>query len=96
MKNHYTSTLYHGQFSQTFAKFSILSPSWKLISCKQYMYPFGLEPLSIFSSPPYPILDIPLISLILKGWLKDSIFTRQYKMAHELLSSLLVNQKCTF
>ena len=56
MKNPYTSTLYHGQFSQTFAKFSILSPSWKLISCKQYMYPFGLEPLCIFSSPPYPNL----------------------------------------
>ena len=33
---------------------------------------------------------------ILKGWLKDSIFTRQHKMAHELLSSLLVNQKRTF
>ena len=30
---------------------------------------------------------------ILKGWLKDSIFTRQHKMAHTLLSSLLVNQK---
>ena len=33
---------------------------------------------------------------ILKGWLKDSIFTRQHKMAHKLLSSLLVNQKRTF
>ena len=33
---------------------------------------------------------------IVKGWLKDSIFTRQHKMAHELLSSLLVNQKRTF
>ena len=33
---------------------------------------------------------------ILKEWLKDSIFTRQHKMAHKLLSSLLVNQKRTF
>ena len=33
---------------------------------------------------------------ILKEWLKDSIFTRQHKMAHKLLSSLLVNQKHTF
>ena len=34
---------------------------------------------------------------ILKGWLKDSIFTTQHKMAHEVLSSLLgVNQKRTF
>ena len=32
---------------------------------------------------------------ILKGWLKDSIFTRQHKMAHEMLSSLLVNHKHT-
>ena len=32
---------------------------------------------------------------ILKGWLKDSIFTRQHKMARELLSYLLVNQKRT-
>ena len=33
---------------------------------------------------------------ILKGWLKDSIFARQHKMAQELLSSLLINQKRTF
>ena len=33
---------------------------------------------------------------ILKGWLKDSIFTRQHKMAHELLSSLLVHQTAHF
>ena len=32
-------------------------------------------------------------SEILKGKLKDSIFTRQHKMAHELLSPLLLNQK---
>ena len=33
---------------------------------------------------------------ILKGCLKDSIFTiRQQKMAHEMLSSLLVNNKRT-
>ena len=37
-----------------------------------------------------PCLDI------LKGWLKDNIFTRQHKMAHEQLLSLLVNQKHTF
>ena len=34
---------------------------------------------------------------ILKGWLKDSIFTRQHKMVHRLqLQCLLFNQKCTF
>ena len=32
---------------------------------------------------------------ILKGRLENSIFTRQHKMAHKLLLSLLVNQKCT-
>ena len=32
---------------------------------------------------------------ILKGRLKDIIFARQLKMAHELLSSLPVNQKRT-
>ena len=32
---------------------------------------------------------------ILKGWLKDSIFSRQHKMVHEMLSSLLINQKHT-
>ena len=49
-----------------------------------------LNPSLFFHHHPF------LISLILKGWLKDSIFTRQYKMAHELLLSLLVNQKRTF
>ena len=33
---------------------------------------------------------------ILKGWLKDSIFTRQHKMVHELPSSLLFNQNALF
>ena len=30
---------------------------------------------------------------ILKGWLKDSIFTRKHKMAHELPSSLIKNAR---
>ena len=33
--------------------------------------------------------------LFLNGWLKDSIFTRQHKMADELQLPLLI-QKCTF
>ena len=36
-----------------------------------------------------------IILEILKGRLENSIFTRQHKMAHKLLLSLLVNQKCT-
>ena len=32
---------------------------------------------------------------ILKGWLKDSIFTGQHKMAQEMLLSLLINHKHT-
>lgn len=67
MKNPYTSTLYQGQFSQTFAIVLNIVTQLEINFLKQYTSPFGLEPLSIFSSPPYPILDIPLISLILKG-----------------------------
>ena len=48
------------------------------------------EPDKEHVAPGLPYLQI------LKGWLKDSIFTRQQKMVHELQLPLLDNQNRIF
>ena len=43
-----------------------------------HMYPFSLEPLSIFSPPPYSMLDIPLISLEVYHGHQRSLFPHEW------------------